>query len=770
MILTKDWLRRGGASLIPLLLLLVLTVAGTTAIAGSVPAGNEWFEVAPLPGPRAFHMTTFISTDSEPRMYAIGGQRSPSDTMERLCSEFSPQSNAWRQRAAMTQRRGLGQACALKGKVWVFGGCRTFGTGLTAVEIYDPAADAWTAGTNMPVGLYDFGAAVWRDSLIFVLGGGSWHPSMPPTSTVRLYDPTLNIWYSATSLPVPLGAMACGIIGDTLLVATGWTDSGPTNRTWRGLLNPSNPRVIIWSELDTLPGLRRCRVASGTANGELYVIGGLALNTGSSLGLHPSSLSLHPFGFSALSDVWSVSGGTRHWTARAAKPQSVSCVFGSGSGPSGRIYVPGGYPGAAPHLRANEYLDMSSYSHDVGVTGIVSPVGRLVPETTCPVSITVRNFGTAEEDLGAHITILDSMTQLPVFTGDSAFSLAPDSSRQFEFGSFVPPGQTVFHTTASVSIAGDQNPDNDTARARSRTTLGSDPDGYGYIYKSTQEPDNLAFSWFDPSGGTLITDWAPNGDEGTSRRNLPFQFNFYSTAVVRVYVCSNGYLQTSNNIAGLNFPLPYEGITNLIAPFWDDISVRDSGRVYENFTPDKAVYTWVDARRPLPDTGRLTFQVVLQLNGDIRFNYLDVTADATSGTVGIQGGDGSWNWYQEYVYNADPTKHVPTSWTTILFDKPPLGIKDRQSSATLPIELRAPSVCRGPVRIIIGAEVRSLQVFNVSGSLVRTLAVPYSLSPIPYSLSWDRRDQQGRFLPAGAYLLRAVSPQGSLTLKLILLD
>jgi hypothetical protein len=382
----------------------------------------------------------------------------------------------------------------------------------------------------------------------------------------------------------------------------------------------------------------------------------------------------------------------------------------------------------------------------------------------------VRNFGTVEEDLSAHIAIVDSITHFQVFGGDTSLNLPADSSRLVEFGTFVPSGLTVFHATAFVTLAGDENPGNDTAHARSRTTLGSDPDGFGYVYKSTQEPDNLAFSWFDTTGGTVIDDWDPNGDEGTSRRHLPFQINFYGSGVDRVYVCSNGYLQTLNNVASLNFPLPYEGITNIIAPFWDDLSVRDSGMVYENLTPDKAVYTWVGARRPAPDTGGLTFQVIIQINGDIRFNYLDVTANAGSSTIGIQGGDGSWNQYQEYLFNAEPLKHVPTGSTSILFDAPPLGIEEQQSPRMLPVELHVPSVGRGPVRITIGAGVRSLQVFDVSGSLVRSLALSHSPLSTPYSLSWDRRDQQGRFLPAGAYLLRAVSPQRGLTRKFILLD
>jgi hypothetical protein len=750
-------------------LAMALVLACSTALAGSVTDGDEWFEVAPLPGPRAFHMTAFASTDSGPRLYAIGGQRSPSDTMERLCIEYSPQSNSWRERAAMRERRGLGQACAVDGRVWVFGGCETFGTGLADVEVYDPSTNAWTVGPNMPESLYDFGAAVWRDSLVFVLGGGSWHPSMPPTNAVWLFNPSNSTWRPATPLPEPLGALACGIVGDTILVATGWTDSGPTNRAWIGFIDSADPAVIYWYGPDTLPGPRRCRAACGVVGNELYVIGGLTQED--AVCRMPSTVcrrapgdSLLPFSFSALSDVWSVGAGTGQWHERATKPHPVSSIFGTGTDPAGRIYVPGGYPGTAPYLRTTEYLDMTSFTHDVGVTGIVSPSGRLVPEDTCPVLVRLRNFGTAGETLNAHITILDSATQTPVFARDIMLELAPDSSRLVDFGIFVPSGQSVFHATALVSLAGDENPANDTSRRRSRTTLGSDPDGFGYIYESSQEPDTVAFSWFDTTGGTLIDNWDPNPDEGTSRRRLPFRFNFYGDSTSRIYVCTNGYLQTSNSVAGLNFPLPYEAITDIVAPFWDDLDLRDTGAVYELLTDDMAVYTWVDAARVGPDTGLLTFQVVLEHCGKIWFNYLKVGADASSSTVGIQGEDGSWNWYQEYVYNAEPPRHVPADSTSILFRAPGVGVQEQPGAdlSRMPSTVcRMPSILRGPVRITVGAGVRSLQVFDVSGRLVLQSAICSLQSATLLDL---------RALPAGAYFLRAASSQGSLTSKLLLLD
>jgi hypothetical protein len=687
----------------------------------------------------------------------------------------------------MRQRRGLGQACAVNGQVYVLGGCKTFGTGLADVEVYDPTANTWTVGPNMPESLYDFGAAVWRDSLVFTLGGGSWHPSVPPTNAVWLFDPANSTWHPATPLPEPLGAMACGIVGDTILVATGWTDSGPTNKAWMGFIDSANPAVIYWHGLDTLPGPRRCRAACGVVDNELYIVGGLTLDGTATDGiqhtaysiqpsafrlhpssfiLHPSSFILPPSAFSALSDVWSVGAGTGQWHERAAKPHPVSSVFGTGTDPAGRLYVPGGYPGTAPYLPTTEYLDMTSFIHDVGVTGVVSPSGRLVPEDTCPVTVLLRNFGTAGETLSAHITILDSATQTPVFASDTALSLAPDSSRLVEFGVFVPSGQAVFHATAFVTLAGDENPDNDTSRQRSRTTTGSDPDGFGYIYESSQEPDTVAFSWFNPAGGTVIDDWDPNPDEGTSRRRLPFKFNFYGDSTDRIYICTNGYLQTSNNIAGLNFPLPYEGIADIIAPFWDDLSLRDAGLVYENFTSDRAIYTWVGAARAQPDTGRLTFQVILEHGGDVRFNYLKVTADATSSTIGIQGRDGSWNWYQEYVYNAEPPRHVPADSTSILFRAPGVGIAEppfaiRHSPFAISV---SPNPCHGRATVSFSPLASrlsplALSVYNASGRLVRSFTV--STSSFPLSTS---------DLPPGAYFLRATSPQGSLTRKLILLD
>ncbi len=49
---------------------------------------------------------------------------------------------------------------------------------------------------------------------------------------------------------------------------------------------------------------------------------------------------------------------------------------------------------------------------------------------------------------------------------------------------------------------------------------------------------------------------------------------------------------------------------------------------------------------------------------------------------------------------------------------------------------------------------RVLRIFDRCGKLVRSLPTPRSLTPNPYSLTWDGTDKSGRLLPAGVYFLR----------------
>ena len=74
-----------------------------------------------------------------------------------------------------------------------------------------------------------------------------------------------------------------------------------------------------------------------------------------------------------------------------------------------------------------------------------------------------------------------------------------------------------------------------------------------------------------------------------------------------------------------------------------------------------------------------------------------------------------------------------------------------------------PNPARGPVRLEAGGPASSARVFDASGRLVRVLRAAGGLS-------WDRRDERGRTVPAGVYLLEVATERGTSRARLVLLD
>ncbi len=777
---------------------------------------GDWLNRAELPHALAHHMVASLDNPPFRYCFAIGGRRSIHSEMIPNCLRYSTTSNNWVECAPMCHPRGIGRAVTVRNLVYVLGGCEEFGIGLFDVEVYDPPADTWSVSASMPESLHDFGAVVWRDSLVYVIGGGNWSPLSPPADRVWLFNPGNGTWRVAASVPVPIGAFCCGLTGDTIVIATGWTASGMTNAAWLGVIDPANPAVITWERLDTLPGQPRCRANSAVFNGKLYLTGGLLDSGGVS------------------EETWALDPHSGQWLQLGAKPNPAADVYGAGLVGS-RLHFPAGYPGAAPYLRAHDVLNLGDHEHDVGVNSIASPVGRLAAGLAHQTTIEVANFGHNREEFAARIDIRDSITGERVFAASMVLSLDPDEFRPVEFGGFIPLPDRFFTVCATVSLAGDENPDNDSVRGSCRTTAGSEPDGFGYVYESTQEPDTVTFEWLAPTLGDTITDWEPDPDDGISLRILPFRFPFYGDTLEELYVCTNGFLQTSELTCPVNRGFPFLDLTDIIAPFWDDLTLRETGAVIELRHPDRVSYTWsgvpqynqpktdigakttdkhrsgnvecrmpnVDFRFPNstfgihhselchpmaqsvsicgsisvpgaqhdPPAGEtLTFQVVLYPSGTIRFNYLSLQGTRTSSTVGIQGRDGSGRWYQEYACNGEPDNHIPADSVTVLFRQAGIGIAEATLPGTRPalIELDLPGVATGPtvpIRLAWTGSKPSVAAYNSAGRLVSTLRVAGAGTA---RLSWNLRDNRDKQLAPGTYFLRAATAEANVIRKLVL--
>src|ERR671918_893076 len=170
----------------------------------------------------------------------------------------------WETLAPMPTPRTEVAAAAVSGRIVVVGGFASAGT-VGTTEVYDVAADAWSAGPDLPVAVnhamatsfedeaYVFGGTLGDGAIsdaAFVLRGGAWEP-LPP-------------------LPEPRTAGGAAVAGGLIYVVGGVGPEGVAQRTM--VLHPAAGR---WSVTE---GLGRPREHMGVAafDERVYAVGGRA--------------------------------------------------------------------------------------------------------------------------------------------------------------------------------------------------------------------------------------------------------------------------------------------------------------------------------------------------------------------------------------------------------------------------------------------------------------------------------------------------------------
>ena len=178
------------------------------------------------------------------------------------------------------------------------------------------------------------------------------------------------------------------------------------------------------------------------------------------------------------------------------------------------------------------------------------------------------------------------------------------------------------------------------------------PDRFGYIWADSGEANGPAFDWVEIREiGTRV----PMYDESGSTVALPFEFPFYGELHRYIGIASNGYLSFDQSaLKGFadNAPIPNPDDPNhLIAAFWDDLDPSAGGGVY--YYHDEPGDRFIVEYHNVPQWGtesRYTFQIVLKPNGTIIYQYLSMSGDVSSATVGIENGLGDDG--LQVVYNA----------------------------------------------------------------------------------------------------------------------
>lgn len=236
---------------------------------------------------------------------------------------------AWREATPSPIARFEANGTVVNGELWVMGGFNSATLTVTRrVDLYDPVADSWRAGPNLPGAETHIGVvAVGSDVVVFGGFSGSFAVARPAmTTAVWRWSAATAQWSAGPPLPTATAAFAWALLGTQLHVAGGLI--GPNG-------DIDNSAHVVWDVAGTGSWTTAAPLPDPRNHG-----GGAA--TG---GLFYAVAGRHSWDEAAGQDlqVHAFNPANGSWVARATVPAPRSEIAASTSTmPDGRILVIGG--------------------------------------------------------------------------------------------------------------------------------------------------------------------------------------------------------------------------------------------------------------------------------------------------------------------------------------------------------------------------------------------------------------------------------------------
>ena len=187
---------------------------------------------------------------------------------------YDPATDSWTAGAPSLVARGLSATAVIGGKLYIAGGTASGYANFANLEIYDPLTNSWSMGPPLPNQLTSAGGAALAGKF-YVVGGyaGPSAYNQQITASVHVYDPVSNTWSAGTPMPTPRASMVVGVIAGKLYITGGSSD---------GTDNPVmvyDPITDSWSSAAAEP-TRRANAAAAVVDVTLFVAGGTDNSTG----------------------------------------------------------------------------------------------------------------------------------------------------------------------------------------------------------------------------------------------------------------------------------------------------------------------------------------------------------------------------------------------------------------------------------------------------------------------------------------------------------
>ena len=249
------------------------------------------------------------------------------------------------------------------------------------------------------------------------------------------------------------------------------------------------------------------------------------------------------------------------------------------------------------------------------------------------VSGTVRDAGTLPIS-GATVTI-EGTPIAPVTTNGSGVYSFPSVPEGSYTARADPPNRCLMPQTRPLTVGATNVTGFD-------FDLAAKQDSFGYRCK-------LEATSFVSATDALVL----SGDDVAANVALPFAFSFYGTSYSTTWVTTNGLVSfTAGSVSWSNGSLPSAGSPNAaIYAYWDDLYVDNpTASIYTaslGSAPNRQfVVEWRNVRYFGDTTRRVSFEVILNENGDVQTMYKDIAGGdglemGNSATVGIENAAGT---------------------------------------------------------------------------------------------------------------------------------
>lgn len=242
---------------------------------GASRARTAAWAAAPLETARASHTATLLP---DGKVLAAGGFGSAATGQKALASAevYDPAANKWTATKPLaTPRKDQTATLLPDGRVLVVGGSdgdNSGGKSLNSVEVYDAKTQTWTGAASLATPRTDHTATLLPDGKVLVTGGYDTSSGSPvAVATAEVYDPATNKWTGAGTLGSGRANASASLLPDGRVMVVGGETSSAAALSSAEIYNPS---TNSWTGTKSLAGQRTKLTTTALPDGRVLAVGG----------------------------------------------------------------------------------------------------------------------------------------------------------------------------------------------------------------------------------------------------------------------------------------------------------------------------------------------------------------------------------------------------------------------------------------------------------------------------------------------------------------